>query len=123
MLDRNVGSDRPSVETIVENNNSDSAPSCEASTELDRLSDAALKRRGRRGRPPGSGKKHPPGQPKTFRNFSHLAHSLLAHLRLTEPDLLEMTDAEVVEEALVRFARDLSNRNPRLTDKLRRIGR
>lgn len=108
---------------IDENNNSDPEFECGDRTELDRLCASAIKRRGRRGRPPGSGKKHPPGQPKTFRNFSNLAHLLLGHIRLTGPELLAMTDADVVEEALVRFARDLSNRNPRLADKLRRVGR
>ena len=91
--------------------------------ELDRLCAATIGRRGRRGRPPGSGKKHPPGQPKTFRNFSNFAHWLLVNIRFTGTDLHRMTDAEVVEEALVRFARDLSNRNPRLADKLRKAGR
>lgn len=123
MQKKDVKIDSAAVESIGENNNSDRDPVGGNPTELDRMCAAAIKRRGRRGRPLGSGKKHPPGQSKTFRNFSNLAHLLLGHIRLTGPEFLAMTDAEVVEEALVRFARDLSNRNPRLADKLRKAGR
>lgn len=91
---------------------------------LDQLCEERVRRRGRRGRPKGSGRKHPEKcQPKTFRHFSPLSHGLLWLIRLGSPENRAMTESEVVEEALVRLARALSNENPRLADRLRRAGR
>jgi hypothetical protein len=62
---------------------------------LDDICAATLKRRGRRGRPEGTGRKHPEKcSPKTFRNFSPLAHCLLVGIRLTGPDLMQQTEAD-----------------------------
>lgn len=84
----------------------------------------SLKGKRRRGRPKGTGRKHPERSvPKTFRNFSPLAQSLLAGIRLTNPERMDQTEAEVIEEALVRLARGLSNENPALAWQLRRAGR
>lgn len=88
---------------------------------LDEICAATVKRRGR---PRGTGRKHPEKcAPKTFRYFSPLSQSLLSGIRLTGPELLQQTEAEIVEEALVRFARSLSNMNPELARKLKRAGR
>jgi hypothetical protein len=112
---------------IIENTNSDEEDVTESTrteSKLDELCAAALKRRGRRGRPKGTGRNHPGGcRPKTFRSFSPLAHGLLAMIRLTGPEFMEQTEAEIVEEALVRMVRSLSNRNPRLAKRLERAGR
>jgi hypothetical protein len=111
---------------IIENINSgaDTAKTGPAAPTLDELCAAALKRRGRRGRPKGTGRKHPDGcRPKTFRSFSPLAHGLLAMIRLTGPEFMEQSEAEIVEDALVRMAHSLSNRNPRLAERLERAGR
>src|SRR5690242_6408624 len=57
---------------------------------LEELCAATLRRRGRRGRPKGSGRKHPENcSPKTFRNFSPLAQLLLITIRLTSPEYME----------------------------------
>jgi hypothetical protein len=112
---------------IIENTNSgevDATESTGTESKLDELCAAALKRRGRRGRPKGTGRKRPDGcHPKTFRSFSPLAHGLLAMIRLTGPELMEQSEAEIVEEALVRMAHSLSNRNPLLAKRLERAGR
>lgn len=77
-----------------------------------------------RGRPKGSGRKHADRTtPKTFRHFSALAHGLISLIRLGDPDLAKQSDADVVEEALVRMARSMSNQNPLLADQLRKAGR
>lgn len=116
-----------SVEPITENIYSDQpaiADTNPAGPTLDEMCEATLKRRGRRGRPKGSGRKHPErSAPKTFRNFSPLAQSLLSGIRLTDPERMDQTDAEVVEEALIRLARSLSNENPALARRLERAGR
>jgi hypothetical protein len=44
-------------------------------------------------------------------------------IRLTSPELMEQSEAEIVEEALVRMAHSLSNRNPLLAKRLERAGR
>jgi hypothetical protein len=91
---------------------------------LDEMCAAKVRRRGRRGRPNGTGRKHPERcAPKTFRYFSPLAQGLLTGIRLTDPEQMQQTEAEIVEEALVRFARSLSNRNPALLRQLKRAGR
>jgi hypothetical protein len=91
---------------------------------LDELCAATLKRRSKRGRPKGTGRKHPENcLPKTFRYFSPLAHALLAAIHLGDPDLMQQSDAELVEDALVRMARSLSNQNPFLARLLERAGR
>jgi hypothetical protein len=132
-ITENINSNTPAGEnaaenTFIENTNSGNGQGCgsdcPARPDLDEICAMALKRRGRRGRPRGSGRKHPENcQPKTFRNFSPLAHWLLSAIRLTGPDFMEMSHSDVVEEALVRFARSLSNRNPRLAKRLERAGR
>ena len=109
---------------IIENTNSregDVTRSTGTESKLDELCAAARKRRGR---PKGTGRKHPDGCcPKTFRSFSPLAHGLLAMIRLTGPEFMEQSEAEIVENALVRMAHSLSNRNPRLAKRLERAGR
>ena len=115
------------AERISENINSAGQEAGEpspAERTLDELCAATLKRRGRRGRPKGTGRKHPEKcAPKTFRNFSPLAHLLLMAIRWTDDELRKLTEAEIVEEALVRMARSLSNQNPRLGVRLDRAGR
>jgi hypothetical protein len=112
---------------IIDNTNSGEEDVTEPTgteSKLDELCAAALKRRGRRGRPKGTGRKHPDGcSPKAFRSFSPLAHGLLAMIHLTGPEFMEQSEAEIVEEALVRMARSLSNRNPRLAKRLEKAGR
>lgn len=83
--------------------------------------EATLKRRGKRGRPKGTGRQHAQGSsPKTFRNFSPSAHILLKHLLLANQ--MEQTEAQIVEEALIRLALSLSNEHPQLIAFLRRNG-
>jgi hypothetical protein len=95
-----------------------------AERSLDELCAATLKRRGRRGRPKGTGRKYPERcAPKTFRNFSPLSRLLLIEIGWTDDELRKQTEAEIVEEALVRMARSLSNRNPRLAQRLAKSGR
>jgi hypothetical protein len=111
---------------IIENINSgaDTAKTGPAAPTLDELCAAALKRRGRRGRPKGTGRKHPDGcRPKTLRSFSPLARGLLFLIGITDAELRQQSEAEIVEEALVRMARSLSNRNPLLAKRLERAGR
>jgi hypothetical protein len=115
---------------IIENTNSGEEDVSESTgtesklDELDELCAAALKRRGRRGRPKGTCRKHPDGcRPKTFRSFSPLAHGLLFLIGITDAKLRQQCEAEIVEEALVRIARSLSKRNPRLAKRLERAGR
>ena len=92
-----------------------------ATDTLAELCAATIKRRGKRGRPKGVGRKHPDQcQPKTFRHFSPLAHGLLGLIRLGDPELMAQSEAEIVEEALVRLARCLSNQNPLLAKRLER---
>jgi hypothetical protein len=112
---------------IIENTNSgeeDVTQPTGTEAKLDELCAAALKRRDRRGRPKGTARKHPAGcRPKMFRSFSPLAHGLLFLIGITDAELRQQTEAEIVEEALVRMARSLSNRNPRLAKRLERAGR
>ena len=112
---------------IIENINSTRADALEpdqGGATLARLCSETIKRRGRRGRPKGSGREHPErSTPKTFRNFSPLAQTLLLELRWTDAELREMTEAEIVEEALIRMAKSLSNRHPNLSKRLERAGR
>src|SRR5580704_8704146 len=112
---------------IIENTHSgeeDVTRSTGTESKLDELCAAALKRRGRRGRPKGTGRKHPDGcGPKTFRSFSPLAHGLLAMIRLTGPEFMEQSESEIIEEALVQRARSLSNQTPMLAKRLERAGR
>lgn len=112
---------------INENINSDwqaAGETSPAGSTLGELCAAALSRRGRRGRPKGTGRKHPEKcTPKTFRHFSPLAHAILSGIRLTGPERMQQTEAEIVEEALVRLARSLSNENPGLARRLQRAGR
>jgi hypothetical protein len=112
---------------IVENTNSgeeDVTESTGTESKLDELCAAALKRRGRRGRPKGTGRKHPDGcRPKTLRNFSPLARGLLFLIGITDAELRQQSESEIIEQALVRMARSLSNRNPRLAKRLERAGR
>ena len=92
-----------------------------ATDTLAELCAATIKRRGKRGRPKGVGRKHPDQcQPKTFRHFSPLAHGLLGLIRLGDPELMAQSEAEIVEEALVRLARCLSNQNPLLAKQTRK---
>jgi hypothetical protein len=88
---------------IIENTNSgdkDVTRYTAAESKLGELCAAALKRRGRRGRPKGTGRKHPGGcRPKTFRSFSPLAHGLLAMICLTGPEFMEQSEAEIVGSA------------------------
>jgi hypothetical protein len=112
---------------IIENINSDEQAVAEANAAgptLEELCEATLRRRSRRGRPKGTGHKHPEKcAPKTFRHFSPLAQCLLSGVRLTGPEQMQQTEAEIVEEALVRMARSLSNQNPRLASRLERADR
>lgn len=106
---------------ICENINSKTE---DVSAKLDEMCSATLKRRGRRGRPKGSGRKHPErSSPKTFRNFSMLAKQLLALMRLGDVELMKLNEAEVMEEALVRMARGMSNQNPILAQYLAKADR
>lgn len=83
--------------------------------------EARLKRRGKRGRPKGTGRQHAQGSsPKTFRNLPPNAHILLKHLLLVNG--MKQTEAEIVEEALIRLALALSNEHPQLFAFLRRNG-
>ena len=115
------------VERIIENLNSgepDQPDPGPPEPTLDELCAATLRRRGRRGRPKGTGRKHPERcAPKTFRYFSILSRRLLFEIRCTTDELKKMTEAELVEEALVRMGRSLSNQNPHLAYKLDRAGR
>lgn len=115
------------AERITENINSEQpgvADEDQTETTLGELCAATLRRRGRRGRPKGTGRNHPdPCTPKTFRNFSPLAHALLVEIKWTNDELRGKSEAEIVEEALVRIARALSNENPRLAGRLKRAGR
>lgn len=95
---------------IIENKNSAGEP------------EAGTKRP--RGRPRGSGRKHAPGsRPKTFRNFSLLSEGLIAAIRLAAPEHRDMSDAEIIEEALVRLARHEGNRIPSIQQMLAAHGR
>jgi hypothetical protein len=115
------------AERISENINSAGQEAGEpnpAERTLDELCAATLKRRGRRGRPKGTGRKHTEKcAPKTSRNFSPLSRLLLIEIGWTDDELRKQTEAEIVEEALVRMARSLSNQNPRLEERLARWGR
>jgi hypothetical protein len=87
---------------------------------LAELTAATLKRRRKRGRPKGSGRKHPEKRtPKTFRHFSALSHKLLFLIRITNDDLKKQSGDQIVEEALKRYAHALSNENPLLAKRLR----
>lgn len=121
-IDENINSDiEGALSGICENINS--KPD-DVSEKLDEMCSATLKRRGRRGRPKGTGRKHAErSSPKTFRNFSLLAKQLLALIRLGDADLMKLNEAEVVEEALVRMARAMSNQNPLLARYLAKADR
>lgn len=100
-----------------ENRNSSGATELEQAVQKD--CEARLKRRGKRGRPKGTGRQHAQGSsPKTFRNFSPSAHILLKHLLLANQ--MKQTEAEIVEEALIRLALSRSNEHPQLVAYLRR---
>jgi hypothetical protein len=74
--------------------------------------------------PARQSERYPDGcRQKIFRSFSPLAHGLLAMIRLTGPEFMEQSEAEIVEEALVRMAQSLSNQNPLLAKRLERAGR
>ena len=115
------------AERIIDITNSDRQAVAEpipAGPTLDDLCAATLRRRGRRGRPKATGRKHPERCfPKYFRSFSPLAQALLLELRWTDDELRTRTESEIVEEALVRMARSLSNQNPHLAARLDRAGR
>ena len=113
------------ADRIIENIYSDAEVETKrAEPMLDETCPTTVRMRGQRGRPKGTGRKHPErSAPKTFRNFSPLAQGLLSGIRLTDPELMRQTEAEIVEEALVRLARSLSNRNPALAKQLERAGR
>jgi hypothetical protein len=91
---------------------------------LDELCAAALKRRDRRGRPKRYRSQTPRRMPpEDFSQFLAARARTALLIGITDAELRQQTEAEIVEEALVRMARSLSNRNPRLAKRLERAGR
>jgi hypothetical protein len=80
----------------------------------------------RRGRKPGWGKKHAAGtKPKTFKNFLRRADAVLKTMKLLSADFMALTEAEMIDQALARYARVLAqrhaNRNPVQSKALSRL--
>jgi len=106
------------MDAFNKNNNSDDTVSAENNAEV-----VASAKRGR-GRPRGSGRKHPEGtRPKSLANFTELAELLIVKIRLSGPETNRMTDADIIEEALVRQARAMGNQLWGIEATLRRYGR
>jgi hypothetical protein len=82
--------------------------------------------RRKRGRPRGSGRKHPERSfPKYIRHFSPLAQTLLTAIALGEREIgaPDRSEAEILEDALVRLAEAKSNELPGLAALVRRAKR
>jgi hypothetical protein len=109
------------VERLTEITNSETSAN-EPESELDEIIKAAVRRRGRRGRPKGTGRKRVPGAtPKSFRHFTPVSHVLVKRLLLGGQ--CQPSEEEIIEEALIRLAQSRSNEIPGLATYLKRIGR
>jgi hypothetical protein len=102
----------------------DDADSIEVNHNKSLEEDAARRvRLSRRGRKPGWGKRHDAGtRPKTFKNFPRRAFGLITTIKVSGPDTMKLSDAEIVEQALAHYgralARRLANRNPTIAERL-----